>query len=253
MNKNKLQSKASRKQAEARLKLIDLFKNTPIPTDELLVNLPLFMRSSTVAKLLYVNELYQLILDTPGVIMEFGVWWGANLSIFESLRAIYEPYNHTRKVIGFDTFEGYPEESVSPDKDGTNELIKIGQYNVSEDYIDILSEILEYHQEENIMSHITKYELCKGDATKTLKEYLDRQPETIISLAYFDMQLYEPTKCCLDLLKPYLTKGSVIAMDELNSWEFPGETIAFKEVIGLDRYKLIRSQFLPDRTYLIID
>lgn len=108
MEGKKLQSRASQEQSEARKKLRELFENSPLPTDELLVNLALYMRSSVVAKLLYINELYQLIVRTPGVIMEFGVWWGTNMALFESLRAVYEPYNYTRKIIGFDTFEGYP-------------------------------------------------------------------------------------------------------------------------------------------------
>ena len=246
----KLQSRASEKQVEARKKLLSLFGNTPLPTDELLVNLPLYMRSSAVAKLLYISELYQLILRTPGVIMEFGVWWGANMALFESLRAVYEPYNYTRKVVGFDTFEGY----TSPaEEDGDHELVRSGQYNVTENYIETLTEILDYHQSENVMSHVSKYELCKGDAPLELEKYLNIHPETIISLAYFDMQLYEPTLECMKRIMPHLTKGTVIAMDELNSFEFPGETIAFREVIGLDRFRLVNSEFLPDRTYIIIE
>ena len=42
-------------------------------------------------------------------------------------------------------------------------------------------------------------------------------------------------------------------MDELNSADFPGETVAFNEVIGLGTYRLVRSRFLPDRTYVVID
>jgi hypothetical protein len=42
-------------------------------------------------------------------------------------------------------------------------------------------------------------------------------------------------------------------MDELNSADFPGETVAFREAIGLDRHRLVRSRFLPDRTYVVID
>ena len=79
-----------------------------VPRDQLLVNPALYIRSSVLAKMLYVNELYEQIVRVPGVIMEFGVWWGQNLALFESLRAIYEPYNHTRKAVGFDTFTGYP-------------------------------------------------------------------------------------------------------------------------------------------------
>lgn len=246
----KLQTRASEVQLSARQKLLDLFKKCPIPEEQLLVNLHLYMRSSVLAKILYVNELYQKIIYTPGVIMEFGVWWGANLTLFESLRAVYEPYNCTRKIIGFDTFTGYP--SISPE-DGKSELAAVGGYSVTENYEEYLGQLLDYHEQENTMSHIKKYEIVKGDVNITIEEYLAEHPETIIALAYFDLQLYEPTKKCLQAIKPYITRGTVIAMDELNSWEFPGETVAFKEVWELDRFKIIRSQFLPDRSYIIID
>lgn len=245
-----IQTRGSDKQLEGRAKLLDLFKNCPIPTEQMVTNLPLLMRSPVVAKFLYINEIYEKIIHTPGVVMEFGVWWGANIALFENLRAVYEPYNYTRKVIGFDTFTGY---SSITEKDGGSDFVAEGAYSVSDDYLDYLHQVLDYHQGENTMSHIKKYELVKGDATKTINEYLENHTETIVALAYFDMQLYEPTLKCLEAIKPYLTRGSVIAMDELNCAEFPGETVAFKEVFGLDKYKIVRSKFLPDRSYIVID
>ncbi len=245
-----IQTRGSEKQIEARQQLLELFKNCPIPTDQMVTNLPLFMRSSVVAKFLYINELYQKIIKTPGVVMEFGVWWGQNIALFENLRAVYEPYNYTRRVIGFDTFAGYA--SIS-EKDGTSDLVSDGAYSVTGDYLDYLHRLLDYHQGENTMAHLKKYELVKGDATETITQYLQQHPETIIALAYFDMQLYEPTKKCLEAIRPHLTRGSVLALDELNCVEFPGETVALKEVFGLDRYKIVRSDFLPDRSYIIVD
>lgn len=246
----KLQTRASEKQQSARQILAESYRTSPIPTDQLLVNLGLYTRSSVLAKMLYVNELYQKIVRIPGVIMEFGVWWGANVALFQNLRAVYEPYNYTRKVVGFDTFEGYPTPTA---QDGTHDLAAAGQYAVTEGYLEHLTRVLDYHESENTMAHVRKYELVKGDATVSIGEYLGRHPETIIALAYFDMQLYEPTRKCLEAIRPHLVKGSVIAMDELNSDEFPGETVALREVLGLDRYRMERSQYLPDRTYLIVD
>ena len=103
------------------------------------------------------------------------------------------------------------------------------------------------------MSHIKTYELVKGDVTKTIDQYLEENPQTIIALAYFDLALYEPTKKCLKAIKPYLVRSSVLAMDELNSKEFPGETVALREVLGLDTYRVVRSRFLPDRSYIVIE
>jgi hypothetical protein len=247
---HRLQTHASKRQLENRKVLEELFRQTPLPLDELLVNLHLYMRGSVIAKLLYVDELYRKLLRTPGVIMEFGIWWGANLVLFEALRAVYEPYNHTRRIVGFDTFSGYP---PTRPEDGTSELAHAGAYAVSEDYLEHFRRLLDYHRRENPMNQIERFELVVGDAADTIGEYLAAHPETVIALAYFDMQLYEPTKRCLEVIRPYLTRGSVIAMDELNSREFPGETVAFRETVGLDRYRLRRSRFLPDRTYLILD
>jgi macrocin-O-methyltransferase TylF-like protien len=246
----KIQTRASESQLQARQNLLNLFLHSPLEPDHLLVNLALYMRSSVLAKILYVNELYQHIIYTPGVIMEFGVWWGANLALFESLRAVYEPYNHARKIIGFDTFAGYP--AIRPE-DGGSELAIVGGYSVPPNYEQYLKQLLDYHEQENVLAHIKKYELVQGDVCMTIEEYIAKHPETIIALAYFDLQLYEPTKACLQAIRPFITRGTVIAMDELNSAEFPGETIAFREVFGLNKYKLRRSRFLPDRSYLIVE
>jgi len=228
--------RASEVQRQNRENLKRLFAETPLPADDLLVNLPLYMRSSIVSKLLWVNELYELIAPLPGLVMEFGTWWGANLALFESLRAVHEPYNFNRRVIGFDTFSGYPE---AKPEDGTDELVHQGAYSVGSAYRDHLEAVLDYHEAENPMSNIRKYELVEGDATETIGTYLDAHPET--------------TKACLEAIRPYLARGAVLAMDELNTAEFPGETVAYREVLGLDRYEMRRSRFLPDRTYVIID
>jgi hypothetical protein len=241
--------RASEQQRENRERLQRLYEQTPLPTDELLVNLPLYMRSSVVAKLLWVNELYELIVGRPGVIMEFGTWWGANLTLLESLRAVHEPYNYTRRIIGFDTFTGY----TAPDAaDGGDALVHEGAYAVGTGYREHLEQLMVCHERENPMGHIEKHELVAGDASQTVGPYLAEHPETMVALAYFDMQLYEPTKACLEAIRPHLMRGSVLAMDELGAREFPGETTAFAEAIGLDRYELHRSRFLPDRTYAIV-
>ena len=58
-----------------------------------------------------------------------------------------------------------------------------------------------------------------------LPQYLRDNPQTIISLAYFDFDLYKPTRDCLEAILPYLTKGSILAFDELNAAEFPGKLL----------------------------
>ncbi|NFE60769.1 crotonobetainyl-CoA--carnitine CoA-transferase [Clostridium botulinum] len=228
----------------------DLFENTPIPKNEVLQNLGLYMNRQALSRILFMNDLYKKIVDVHGIAVEFGVRWGQNLALFESFRGIYEPYNYNRKIVGFDTFEGFK----SLDKnDGQLDIIREGAYSVTENYEEYLEKILQYQESENPISNIKKYEIVKGDATKTIHNYLNDNPETIIALAYFDFDIYKPTKECLEAIKPYLTKGSVIGFDELNYHKFPGETIAFKEVFRLDKYKIRRSNISPLQAYIVIE
>lgn len=241
---------SSATEANNRESFYQTFNNCPIPTSEKLNNLGLFMRRQDLSRIMFMDELYKKALPVHGVVMEFGVRWGQNLALFSSFRGMYEPYNYNRKIIGFDTFEGFP--SVS-EKDGSNDVIKKGAYTVTENYEQYLDTVLQYHEAESPLSHIKKYEIVKGNAIETLEKYLADNPQTIIALAYFDFDIYEPTKKCLELIKGHLTRGSVIGFDELNYHKFPGETLALKEVFGLDKYAIRRSPLSPLTSYIVIE
>lgn len=241
---------ASENEAQIRQQLVQYFKECPIPDNEILSNLSLFINRQSLSQMLFMHEMYQHIVGVHGVIMEFGVRWGRNLALYESFRGLYEPFNHTRKIIGFDTFEGFP--SVH-EKDGGSDIINVGAYNVTQNYQDYLTKILDYHEQESPISHKKKYELVRGDAVTSIQKYLTDNPETIVSMAYFDFDIYEPTKACLSAIKDRLTKGSVIGFDELNVHDYPGETLALKEVLGLDRYSIRHSRYSPTQSYIIIE
>jgi len=249
-NGYKQESRSSEETIKKREKLYELFRGRPMPDDQLLVNLGMYMRSSALTKILYINELYQHILSIPGVIMEFGIWWGQNIILYENLRAIYEPFNYDRRVVGFDTFEGY--KGISG-KDCRSETIKTGGYAVNAEYSQYLTQLIDYHEQENVLYHGSKHKLVQGDAGKTVRAFLEKEPHTVIALAYFDLALYEPTKKCLEAIRPHLISGSVIALDELNSPEYPGETLALKEVWGLAGHRIYKSRFMPGRSYIIYE
>jgi hypothetical protein len=239
----------STQETNSRETMLELFKKCPIPENELLQNLGLFIKRQDLSRIMFMHEMYQKIIDVHGVIIEFGTRWGQNLALFESFRGMYEPYNYNRKIIGFDSFEGFP--SVHA-KDGQHNIIKMGSYSVTKGYEDYLDSILSYHETESPTSHIKKFQLIKGDAIKETQIYLEKNPHTIIALAYFDFDLYEPTKKCLELIKPYITKGTIIGFDELNLSSFPGETQALKEVFGLDAFKITRMPNSPMSSYITI-
>jgi hypothetical protein len=193
------------------------------------------------SRIIYYHELYQKIITVPGVICEFGVQWGATLSLLLNLRGMYEPYNVSRKIFGFDTFEGF---STVGSNDG--KFAKVGDYKSLPNFDRLLHEILLIHEMFCPVNHIKKYELIKGDASQTIDNWLRDNPHAIVSMAIFDMDVYEPTKEVLQKIIPRLTKGSLLVFDELNCQNFPGETTAVQEVLGLNNLTLNRH---PHQSY----
>lgn len=241
-----LETDASNMQMKFREELAHKFQNTPLPLEHLMCNFGLYMRSSVLVKFLVIDDLYRRILNIPGEIVEFGTWWGQNLVLFENLRAIYEPFNTTRSVIGFDTFQGYANFSK---EDIKGEVFHTGGYSVAKNYKEQLKALLEIHEGINVMGHIRgKHTLVEGDVTETAPRFFADHPELIVALAYFDMGLYKPTKAALNAIKPHLVPGSVILLDELTCKEAPGEAIAFREIAGEMRYRIEKSRYTPMRS-----
>lgn len=246
----KLKTIASENEQDNRSELTNLYLNSPVFKDEKIANNALFIKRQELSKILFLNEIYSKLINTHGVIMELGVRWGQNLVTLNNLRGIYEPFNHSRKIIGFDTFEGFPSVSI---QDGVADYNVEGAFNVSENYEIFLEKLLKCHENECPLNHISKNIVIKGDATKTLKKYLENHKETIIAFVYFDFDIYQPTKECLKLIKPFLTKGSIIGFDELCDPGFPGETEALREVFGTTNFRIERNRFAGIQSYLIFE
>jgi hypothetical protein len=246
----KLRSLQSESEKENRVQGSNLFKNNPLPENEILSQVGLFQKRQELSKVLFLNDIYQKIINVHGSIMEFGCRWGQNLITLSNLRGIYEPYNYNRKIIGFDTFEGFKDISSV---DGKDDSIEEGAFGVTKDYDFFLEELMSYHQSESPLNHIKKFDICKGNVSDELPKYLNKYPETIIALAYFDFDLYEPTKNSLEIIKKHLVKGSILVFDELNDPGFPGETLALNEIMGLNNIKLQRNKFSALQSYYIYE
>ena len=195
---------------------------------------PLTISRMELTRILYYNQIYQNIINKPGVIMEFGVQYGITLSTLIKLRGIYEPYNYFREIIGFDTFDGFTNKLSSDEK-------KLGwkknDYGVVKNFENMLEKYLHLEESNTHINWIKKFKLVKGDASNTIIKYLKDNPHTIIGMAIFDMDVYYPTKKVLEIIKPRLYKGSILVFDELNHKSFPGETLAVMESVGLNNLK----------------
>lgn len=246
----KMETYSSSEEAGIRKKKYELFRECPIPGEDILNNLGLFLNSKNLSRLLFFDYLYKQIIEVQGIAMEFGTRWGQNLSLLAALRGIYEPFNRQRKIVGFDTFTGLTELS---EKDAGNGPFFEGGLSVSSGYEKYLEAVMTVQEQDNPLGHIKKFEVIKGDASVTFAEYLEKHPETIVSFAYFDMDIYTPTRDCLKLLKSRLVKGAVVGFDELNDPMTPGETVALDEVFGLTSIRLRRFPYASRVSYFVVE
>lgn len=205
-------------------------------------------KRNAIARILYLHQLYQQILPVTGVVCEFGVHWGGSLAVLLNLRGMLEPFNTSRMIYGFDTFEGFPEVAT---QDGSE--VKVGDFSTLSEYDKILDQILSYHESISPFSDRKKFELIKGDASLTVGQWLKDNPHAIIAMAIFDMDLYKPTKEVLTQIMPRLTKGSMLVFDELNCKFFPGETTAVQEVLGLNKIRLQRHPLQPYCSWAVVE
>ena len=231
----------------AERRLANLVKTSPIPEDELIKNLGLFLTPGALGRIIYMSRLYERIVHQQGVILEFGCRFGQNTVLFGLLRGLFEPYNRLRKIVGFDTFEGFP--SVDP-RDGAQN--KKHDYSTGSYSDKNLMEILKIAESFSPINHLEfTSEIFKGDVSLTVPDYFHRNPHTIVALCYFDLDIYKPTIDCLQAVEGYLSKGSILAFDELNDHDMPGETIALREFLGDHKVRIERDPISARTSFVV--
>ncbi len=158
------------------------------------------------AKMLVRYELFRRVIELPGDIVEGGVFKGAGLFFWAKLIQIFNPLSK-RRVIGFDTFEGYPQQAAHGCDAKTGE-----RFLQEANYIPVPPETLMTTAASQQLDH--RIELVKGDAALTIKEYVQCNPGFRVALLNIDFDVYEATTAALEHLYPLVVPGGVIAFDD---------------------------------------
>lgn len=168
-----------------------------------------------ISKILAHYELFSMVQDLPGAIVECGVFKGASLARFAAFRDLFEnPFS--RRIIGFDTFGAFPETGFDDDRKKREGFIAAaGDQSIS---VEQMMRVLEHKRCERFV------ELVPGDITQTVPKYVQEHPELRISLLNLDTDIYEPAVTILEHLYPRIVPGGVLILDDYGV--FPGETKA---------------------------
>ncbi len=231
--------------------LCEAFERSPLPLARRLQHFPRHIRRQDMARFLARTELFKLALDVNGSIVEGGVFCGGGVMTWAHLSAIYEPYNHTRRIFGLDTFSGFPDAHAKDTVTASGMHPSPGQLSTHADIKSEIEALVALHDSNRPVGHIPKVHLVAGDARESIPKLLVDQPHLLISLMYLDFDLYEPTRCALRHLLPRVVAGGVVAFDELNCQQFPGETQALLEEVDLSKTKLRRFPIDPYVSYFI--
>jgi hypothetical protein len=244
----------TRTDLEVRVALEEYFASSPGSATEKLENFAKYVPRQSLARFLARYELFRRIQQVQGSIVECGVLFGGGLLSFAKLSTILEPYNFQRRVIGFDSFSGFPEidsADVAGLPDRKSAHLKDGGFSAESAYDDILAAI-EVFDQNRFLNHFPKIDVVRGDFRETGPTYLEEHPHLVVSCLYLDFDIYQPTKLALELFLPRIPKGGVVVFDELNEEAFPGETTAVMEVVSLNSLRVQRFEFEPRISYAVI-
>lgn len=213
-------------------------------------NFAKFVPRQALSQFLAKYELFQQALNVHGHIVECGVFLGGGLMTWAQLSAIYEPVNHVRRIVGFDTFTGFPE--IGEKDRGCNPGYAV-EGGLSTNAYEDLQEAIRLYDLNRPVGHIPRVELVVGDATQTIPEYVQNNPHLVIAMLYLDFDLFEPTRVAIETFLPRMPKGAVIAFDELDQAAWPGETLAVLETVGLRNIRIRRFPYTPQLSYAVLE
>jgi hypothetical protein len=239
----------TRNEAVAGRRIAELFEASPDPVEVRLEHAPKFMRRKTVTRFLALYEIFKNVLEVKGSIVECGVHRGFGLMSWAQFSAVLEPANLTRRIYGFDSFEGF----TGVHQNDRNARLNPTKGGLKANCHEELLKLIGIYDSDRFLGHVDKVHLIKGDAAKTIPEFAAKNKHLVVSLLFMDFDLYEPTKIALEHFVPRMPKGAVLAFDELDNPIWPGETQAALDAVGLHKLKIRRLPWDPYIGYAVLD
>lgn len=226
------------------------FERNPESWEKKMEDFPKYVRRQNLTRFLALYEIFKRVINVKGSIIECGVYQGFGIMSWGKLSAMLEPVNLTRRIYGFDSFEGFPSLS-DKDRSETSNHVKKG--DLYADSYDELQDLLKIHDSTRFLGHIPKVELIRGDALQTIPNFIEEHPHLLISLLFLDFDLYEPTRVALEAFIPRMPRGAVIAFDELDNPLWPGETQAMLDFFKERKLRIERLDFDPYIGFAVLD
>ncbi len=202
-------------------------------------NFQMYSRRTILKKFLSHYELFCKTINLPGDIVEIGVYRGASLMSWANFLEIRNMGDRQKQVFGFDNFSGFTKLDEKDGKHDSNMHKEIGGFNGGV-FEEALKDCISIFDKDRFIPYKPRVRLIKGNAEKTIPEFVKETPGLRISLLHFDVDLYTPTKTGLEYLWDLVVKGGIVLFDEygLRPWE--GESKAVDEFFEKKNVELKR-------------
>lgn len=202
-------------------KILKLVKKYKFSDFEIITNYGLFSGDRNLYKTLKIFELIMLTKNIKGDIIELGIHKG-NTSLL--IKKILEIFKIKKKIYLLDHFQGlihYTEKDPKKSREYKNKF-KSPKKNVEA--------FLRFFNFKDVF-------FLNKDATKLSKNTFKNKK---FSLAYFDMDLYEPTLIALQAIDKNIKKGGIIVFDEGYKKTWNGEKRAIEDFLKKNKkYKYV--------------
>jgi cephalosporin hydroxylase len=218
---------------------------------DVLAQFPVYIRRVNLSRFLAHYELYKMIKDAPGHIVECGVYRGASLFSFAKFLEIFHAGDRARKVYGFDNFAGFTAIDEEDGKDNP-EIQKVeGGWNAGLFYEELQKNVDIFHAD-SFVPWGKRIFLVPGDLSESAPKFVEENPGFRISLLHLDVDVYAPTLAALKAFYPCVVKGGLVVIDEYGTNSWPGESKAVEEYFGdkLPRLQKFNYQSLPGAFFI---
>ncbi|MBI5728756.1 MAG: class I SAM-dependent methyltransferase [Candidatus Magasanikbacteria bacterium] len=175
------------------------------PTNETLNLYDKFLAEASIdrlQKILARYELFKMVHDVPGDLVECGVFKGSGIYTLAKLQRLFMPHGD-RRIVGFDFFGA----------DRTTSFERVEDKKVLDEHAKTWS------SQETILASLAKQdirnvELVAGNVIATTAQYARDHVGFRISLLYLDVDNYEGTLAILKNLYPLVSPGGLVVFDE---------------------------------------
>ena len=164
-------------------------------------------------------DLFKMVLDVPGDIVDAGAFKGISTIQFAQLLQAYQP-NTRSKVVSFDTFESTFSHLKAFEKTGASDLMKDFKKDAYSHLLGVLENLNLNH----------RVHVVRGDILKTMPAYIEANPGFRINFLHCDLDAYEPTLATLKAAWHRVVPGGIVVFDEyaIENW---GESNAVDEFL----------------------